>query len=58
MFKKPKENTEIKANLSPYNIVFLKECGPLWCRVEIQKYKGWVTKENLWGVYADEIIEN
>ena len=27
-----------------------KKCNLNWCRVETGKYKGWVLKENLWGL--------
>ena len=27
-----------------------KKCNLNWCRVETGEYKGWVLKENLWGV--------
>ena len=28
-----------------------KKCNLNWCRVETGEYKGWVLKENLWGLY-------
>ena len=27
-----------------------KKCNLNWCKVETEKYKGWVLKENLWGL--------
>ena len=27
-----------------------KKCNLIWCRVETGEYKGWVLKENLWGL--------
>ena len=27
-----------------------KKCNLNWCKVETGKYKGWVLKENLWGL--------
>ena len=27
-----------------------KKCNLNWCRVETEEYKGWVLKENLWGL--------
>ena len=27
-----------------------KKCNLTWCRVETGEYKGWVLKENLWGL--------
>ena len=33
----------------------LNECNPDWCRVSAGGHRGWVRKENLWGVAADEV---
>lgn len=35
----------------------LLECEPDWCRVEVEDNKGWVSKADLWGVEADEVVE-
>ena len=35
-------------------IVELKKCLPQWCYILFNKNKGWVTKNNLWGVYKNE----
>ena len=32
-----------------------KKCNLNWCRVETGEYKGWVLKENLWGLNKNEI---
>jgi SH3-like domain-containing protein len=36
----------------------LIECprGP-WCRVEAQGIKGWLTRDEIWGVYPDEAVQ-
>jgi len=26
------------------------KCEKFWCKVIIQKYKGWIRKANIWGV--------
>lgn len=33
------------------------ECTPDWCRIGFAEGKGWVQKDRLWGVIADEVIE-
>ena len=58
MFRKAEEVSRLIALLEPNVIVSVEECGAVWCRVEASGYKGWVAKENLWGVYPDEIIED
>jgi SH3-like domain-containing protein len=35
----------------------LVECRGLWCRVEAQSVKGWLKRDELWGVYPDESVQ-
>ena len=58
MFKTPRQDSKIIALLEPDVITKIKECRPIWCRIEASGYKGWVVKENLWGVYPKENIED
>lgn len=44
------------ARLEPGVIAELLSCSKDACRVEIDDYKGWVDRKNLWGVYPDEVI--
>ena len=39
------------------NIIKIKKCITKWCLIKYQKHKGWVEKENLWGVYKTEIYK-
>ena len=36
------------------NIVKINKCFSLWCKISFTKYKGWVNKQNVWGVYTNE----
>ena len=38
------------------NIVGLKKCKIDWCFIEIKNFRGWINKENIWGVKKNEII--
>ena len=38
-------------------IARLGECDADWCRLELSGYKGWVQKNRVWGVSADEVRE-
>ncbi|NCT40612.1 MAG: hypothetical protein GW778_03000 [Alphaproteobacteria bacterium] len=58
LFRKPELDSRLIALLEPNVIVQIEECDALWCNVEASGYKGWITKENLWGVYPNEIIED
>ena len=51
----PKAKPILKAE--PMVAARLMECQPEWCRIQISGRKGWIEKQYLWGVYADEIIE-
>ena len=57
MYKKPSENERKIALMEPDVIAKILTCNSTWCRIEASGYKGWVQKENLWGVYPDELIE-
>ncbi len=39
-----------------FNIAQIKICLMQWCKIEIDNYKGWANKKNLWGVYKKEEI--
>lgn len=39
-------------------IARLRACQPDWCRVEVEGYRGWVPKIAVWGVDADEVLED
>jgi SH3-like domain-containing protein len=34
----------------------IKKCIPNWCLIEIQKYKGWIQTDHVWGLENKEII--
>jgi SH3-like domain-containing protein len=35
----------------------LLHCNDAWCRVDIDGYRGWLTRGEFWGVYKDEKVE-
>ncbi len=49
---------QILAQLEPGVIVSLQRC-PIgsYCRIEIDGVQGWMRRDHLWGVFADEVIE-
>ena len=38
------------AKIESGRLLIKKKCNLNWCRVETGEYKGWVLKENLWGL--------
>jgi len=57
LLRKPEAEAKPVAMLEESVIVGLKECNPVWCKVEAGSFKGWVEKKSLWGVYEDENLD-
>lgn len=38
------------------NILKLNECIVHWCKIKNDNIKGWVSKQNIWGVYSSELL--
>lgn len=53
----PGHNATPLAWIEPGVIVELRSCEKLWCLAEIDRYRGWLPKDALWGVEADEVFE-
>jgi SH3-like domain-containing protein len=45
------------AKLDAGVIGHLKECDGGECRIDVNGYKGWLPRSNLWGVYPDEKVD-
>lgn len=43
--------------LQPGIVADIEDCDPEWCRVEVRNYRGWLRRDEVWGLYPDEIIE-
>lgn len=54
LLKKPKEGARPVVKLEPGVIAGLDRCENDWCYLKVASYKGWLRKENIWGVYPDE----
>ena len=48
-------NGEIIGLIKTKNIFKLQVCLIKWCYISHKKIKGWVTKDNIWGVYENEL---
>jgi SH3-like domain-containing protein len=51
----PSSNAQIIARVPQHNIATLDKCNIDWCRIVDDGYKGWVSKNGIWGVYENEI---
>ena len=50
LFKKPTIFSEPIANIKKGRLLMIKKCENEWCKVETEIFKGWIKKNNLWGV--------
>jgi len=47
----------VVAQLEPGVIARVSRCDPKWCEVKIQGYRGWLQREEVWGLQPDEVIQ-
>jgi len=38
-------------------IVSVQSCDGLWCRVTVDRYRGYLPQKQLWGVYENEVVK-
>jgi SH3-like domain-containing protein len=58
MHSKGANSAAIIARLEPGVVAKVEACGSDWCRVEVSEVDGFIPKNDIWGVYPDEKIEN
>ena len=54
LLRKPDEDAKPIVKLEPGVIAGLDHCDKEWCYLKVASYKGWLKRENVWGVYPDE----
>jgi SH3-like domain-containing protein len=47
----------VVARAEPGVMGWLHHCQGDWCQVDLKGYKGWITREAVWGVYPGEHVE-
>ena len=57
MLSSPDASASVKAEMEPGVVASVQECTDSWCRIEVSGVAGIVNKNDIWGVYPDEIIE-
>ncbi len=57
LYAQPREDAEIKAKLAPGVVAGVKSCDGTWCRLKGDGYDGFMSQNNLWGVYPGEKVE-
>jgi len=54
LYKSAAEDSELLAHIEKGALVLLQKCDGPWCQVKIDGFKGWVKRQDLWGVYPNE----
>lgn len=49
-------SSRVLARLEAGTLASIKSCTKSWCYVSIGRFRGYLSKERLWGVYPNEII--
>jgi SH3-like domain-containing protein len=54
----PNDAADAIATLKPGVVGRIKACeaGKIWCQIQIQDYRGWLKRSEIWGVDSDEVI--
>ena len=52
--REPQETAKTVALLEPGVILRLEKCSGAWCLVEGGSYEGWIGRESIWGVDAND----
>ena len=49
VFNNPTIYSKPKAVLNKGRLCLIAKCQTEWCKIKVDKYKGWVKKDSLWG---------
>jgi SH3-like domain-containing protein len=53
----PAAEAEVTAQLQAGVVTQVKRCDGKWCKVNGNRFEGWVPQERLWGVYPNEKVD-
>jgi SH3-like domain-containing protein len=56
LHQQPDPASAVVARAAPGVVARLLECRGPWCRVETDKFSGWMRRTDVWGVYSDETL--
>jgi SH3-like domain-containing protein len=54
--REPAEDAAVVARVAPGVIGRLLECEASWCELDAEGYRGWLKRDEFWGVYPDEKV--
>jgi len=50
LFKKPSNFSSPIAKIQKGRVLIIKKCDGIWCKTSVEKFKGWIKTENVWGL--------
>ena len=53
----PSDDADIVAYLQAKLVTAVRSCEKNWCRLEDERFDGWIEQSRLWGVYPQEIVD-
>jgi SH3-like domain-containing protein len=53
----PNQKSTVVALAERNALVALKSCRKSWCRVASENMKGWISRQNLWGLLEAEVLD-
>jgi SH3-like domain-containing protein len=56
LHNEPAEDAAVVARVAPGVIGRLLECEASWCELDADGYRGWLKRDEFWGVYPDERV--
>jgi SH3-like domain-containing protein len=57
LFASESEQSTLVARLQPGVIANVEACTADWCKVSVEGFRGFIRKDAVWGVYADERVK-
>jgi len=50
LFKKPTSFAKPIAQINEGRLLIVEKCEQSWCRISSEEFKGWIKKDNIWGL--------
>tara|TARA_A100001011_G_C13857096_1_gene653318 strand:+ start:96 stop:536 length:441 start_codon:yes stop_codon:yes gene_type:complete len=50
LFKEPSNFSKPLAKIEKGRMLVIQKCKKKWCKIKSDKFKGWVKKDNVWGL--------
>jgi len=55
--EEPREDAPVVLRAGSGVLGTLLTCNDVWCRVEIESVRGWLERDEVWGIYLTETID-